>query len=100
MRLRQRHVQTARAANASFDSLVVTHPFHPLCGQRVAILYERRLRGARLYVCEGPLGSIGILEDATDRGPEPALMPLSGEVLATLVALVAAVGGELLGRAG
>jgi len=72
----------------------VTHPFHPLRGQRVAILYERRLRGVRLYVCEGPLGSIGILEDATDRGPEPAACPLSVEVLAELVALVAALDGS------
>jgi Family of unknown function (DUF5372) len=71
----------------------VTHPFHPLRGQRVAILYERRLQGVRLYVCEGPLGSIGILEDATDRGPEPAACPLSVEVLAELVALVAALDG-------
>ena len=56
-------------------------------------MYERRLRGARLYVCEGPLGSIGLLEDATDRGIEPAERPLSVEVLVELVGLVAALGG-------
>lgn len=91
-------MQTARVANASFDSLVVTHPFHPLRGQRVAILYERRLRGARLYVCDGPLGSIGILEDATDRGPAPVDHPLSFEVLVELVALVAGLDGDPTGR--
>jgi len=44
-------------------------------------------------VCEGPLGSIGIVEEATDRAPAPASTPLSGEVLVELVALVAAIGG-------
>jgi hypothetical protein len=48
----------------------------------------------RLYVCEGPLGSIGIHEDATDRGPEPAERPLSVEVLAELVGVVAALGSS------
>ena len=56
------------------------------------------MRGVRLYVCEGPLGSIGILEDATDRGPEPGEWPLSVEVLAELVALVAAIGGATAGE--
>lgn len=81
-------------SNASFDSLVVTHPFHPLRGQRVAVLFERDYPdGQRLFVCEGgPRGSIGIWEDATDRAPAPASGPLTGEVLAGLVELVAVVG--------
>jgi len=64
----------------------------------VAILFERRTPEGRLYVCEGPLGSIGIVEDATDRAPEPAGHPLSVEVLIELVAVVAALGGEAVGR--
>jgi Family of unknown function (DUF5372) len=77
------------------DWLVVTHPFHPLRGQRLAILFERRLPEGRLFVCEGgPLGTIGVLEEATDRAPAPASTPLSGEVLAGLVELVAAIGGK------
>jgi hypothetical protein len=58
----------------------------------LAILFERRLPVGRLFVCEGPLGSIGIPEGATDRAPEPAERPLSFEVLVVLVALVAALG--------
>jgi len=54
----------------------------------VAILFERRTPEGRLYVCDGPLASIGILEDATDRGLEPAERRLS------VVALVAALAGE------
>jgi hypothetical protein len=74
--------------------LVVTHPFHPLRGQRLAVLFERRYADGRLYVCEGgPFGTIGVPEDATDRVPAPASTPLTGEILAGLVELVAAIGG-------
>jgi len=73
---------------------VVTHPFHPLFGERLEVLFVRRVGGSRIYVCEGgPLGSLGLPEDATDRGPEPAERPLSIEVLGALVALVAELGG-------
>jgi hypothetical protein len=79
---------------------VVTHPFHPLRGQRLPVLFERRSPEGRLYVCEGgPLGTIGVPKDATDRAPAPAATPLSGEVLAGLVELVEAIGGSA-GRPG
>lgn len=56
------------------------------------VLYERGSPDGRLYVCVGgPMGSIGIPEDATDRAPEPAEGPLTGEVLAGLVEVVAAI---------
>ena len=43
-------------------------------------------------MCEGgPLGTIGVPEDATDRVPAPAATPLTGEVLAGLVEVVAAI---------
>jgi hypothetical protein len=37
------------------------------------------------------LGTIGVPEDATDRAPEAASTPLSGDVLAGLVELVRAI---------
>ena len=71
----------------------MTHPFHPLVGQRVAILFARRRAGIRLYVCEaGPLGSVTLPEDFTDRGMTPATRPLTVEVLAELAATMAALG--------
>lgn len=74
---------------------MVTHPFHPLRGQRLAILFVRRYAEGRLYVCEGgPLGTIGVPEDATDRAPAPAPSPLSAEVLGGLVEVVAAITGS------
>ena len=76
-------------------SLLVTHPFHPLRGERLVVLFVRRVGAGRVYVCEGgPLGSVALPEDATDRGPEPAERPLSIEVLAAVVALVVELGGE------
>jgi hypothetical protein len=81
------------------DSLVVTHPFHPLAGQRLAILFVRRWAGSRLFVCEGgPLGSVTLPEDATDRGAEAAPGPLTFEVLAELVAVAGAIGGPWSAR--
>ena len=58
-------------------------------------MFERDYPDGRLFVCEGgPRGSIGIWEDSTDRGPAPASGALTGEVLAGLVELVAAVSGS------
>jgi Family of unknown function (DUF5372) len=71
-------------------SLVVTQPFHPLHGERLEVLFERRRGGGRVFVCEGgPLGSVTLPEGATDRGRPPAERPLTYELLAELGALVA-----------
>jgi len=70
----------------------VTHPFHPLAGQRLPILFARRRAGSRLYVCEGgPLGTIALPEDFTDRGLSPTARPLTADVLAALAATIRAL---------
>jgi hypothetical protein len=85
--------------SVSLDSLVVAHPFHPLCGQRLEVLLESRSRAGRLYVCDGgALGGVALPEDATDRGPEPGERPLSFEVLVELVAVVAGLAGSVAGE--
>ncbi len=74
---------------------MVTHPFHPLAGERLEVLYVRRFPTGRVYVCDGGGGrNVALPEDATDRGPEPAERPLSFEVLVELAAVVAVLGGE------
>ena len=74
---------------------MVTHPFHPLVGQRLEVLYVRREAGGRMYVCDGRGGrNVKLDEAATDRGPVPAGRPLCFEVLVELAAVVAALGGE------
>ena len=51
------------------DSIVVTHPFHPLAGQRLAVIFEKRRPGAeRVLVCEGgPAGRVTLPVAWTDR---------------------------------
>lgn len=59
------------------------------------MLRVRRQRAGRSYVVDGgALGHLELPEDATDRGPEAAAQPLTVEVLAALVALVAELAGE------
>ncbi len=70
----------------------MTHPFHPLVGQRLPILFVRRRAGSRLYVCEGgPLSTVALPEDFTDRGLAPAGRPLTAEILAELAATITAL---------
>ena len=98
---RSRH--TASAHSDGFDSLIVTHPFHPLTGQRISILFERTYRDptrGRVYVCEaGPLGTVTLPEHFTDRGTAPAARPLTGDVLIDLAVVVAALRHRLTDHA-
>ena len=72
---------------------MVTHPFHPLYGERLEVLYVRRLVTGRVYVCDGGrFGGVTLAEEGTDRGPEPAERPLTFEVLIEVAAVVAAIG--------
>ena len=72
--------------------MTVTHPFHPLSGQRLRVLFERRMAGGLFLSCEGgPLGSVMLPVTWTDRGPGAAAMPLTYEVLADLAAVVSAI---------
>jgi hypothetical protein len=80
----------SRGVSESF--VTVTHPFHPLAGQRLRVLFERRLAGGLAFSCEGgPLGSLMLPLAWTDRGPAAATTPLSYEVLVELAAEVAAI---------
>ena len=73
---------------------MVTHPFHPLRGQRLEVLLERRCGGSRVFVCDAGDGrNLELAEDATDRGAVPGERVLSLEVLVGLVAVVAAIDG-------
>ena len=76
----------------SLGSLVVTHAFHPLRGQRLEVLLERRCGGVRVFVCDAGDGrNLELAEDATDRGVVPGERLLSFEVLVGLAAAVAAI---------
>ena len=78
----------------SLGSLVVTHEFHPLRGQRLEVLLERRCGGVRVFVCDAGDGrNLELPADATDRGLVAGERPLSFEVLVGLVAVVVAIVG-------
>ena len=76
------------------DSLVVTHPFHPLVGQRLAILSERHGHETvrQVYVCDGgDLGVFYLPESFTDRAGPAAAERLTVASLTALAAIVAAL---------
>jgi Family of unknown function (DUF5372) len=71
----------------------VTHPFHPLSGQRLRVEFERKLPGGGAVSCEGgPLGSVILPLAWTDRGPAAAGRPLTYEVLVDLATVISAAG--------
>ena len=90
-----RNPQTARShrdREVPESFVTVTHPFHPLSGQRLRVLFERKTPDGLAVSCEGgPLGSVMMPLAWTDRGPVAAEAPLTYESLADLAAVVAAV---------
>jgi Family of unknown function (DUF5372) len=83
------------------DSIVVTHPFHPLFGRRLQIVFERRCPvHERLFVCEAaPARRVTLPIRWTDRTPDAVLAQRVGpDGLAALVEVVAALDHPRLAR--
>ncbi|MQA05851.1 MAG: hypothetical protein GEV07_25110 [Streptosporangiales bacterium] len=75
--------------------VVVTHPFHPLTGQRLQVLYVKRRAADSVFVCSGGVsGSITLPRGWTDRGESPRSQRLSAEGLAELGAVTRAIQGR------
>lgn len=86
---------------AALDSILVTHPFHPLFGERLPIVFERRCPvHERLFVCEAdPARRVTLPVRWTDRTPDAGLAHRLGpEGLAALVEVVAALHHPRLAR--
>ena len=65
--------------------VIVTHPFHPLNGQRLEILYAKRRGADTVFVCAGGFsGQMTLPQAWTDRGEPPGPGRLSAEGLAAL----------------
>ena len=90
---RSRHRARPSKSSPVSDSIVVTHPFHPLAGRRLPVLFEKARPGAeRVVVCEGgPAGRVTLPAVWTDRGGAPLAHRLTVEGLAELAELVAAL---------
>jgi len=69
---------------------MVTHPFHPLAGQRLRVLFERRYKATGLaFCCEGGRAGTVMLPVAwTDRGKPAGPRALGYEELVELAGLV------------
>jgi hypothetical protein len=75
--------------------VVVTHPFHPLKGQRLEVLYAKRRGAEVVFVCAGGVsGQITLLQSWTDRGEQPVARRLSAEGLAGLDTLARSLRGR------
>jgi len=73
--------------------IVVTHPFHPLFGEGLVVIFERHRPGAeRVLVCEGgPAGRVTLPLAWTDRAPARQTHRLAIEGLVELAVLTAAL---------
>ena len=85
-------MRSFKASEVPESFVTVTHPFHPLSGQRLRVLFERKLAGGLAVSCEGgPLGSLMVPLAWTDRGPAAADAPLTYEVLIDLAGVISAI---------
>lgn len=75
--------------------VVVTHPFHPLIGQRLEVLYVKRRAGDTVFVCSGGVGGqITVPLAWSDRGDPVRQHRLSAEGLAALDAVTRTIRGR------
>jgi len=74
--------------------IVVTHPFHPLSGQQLQVLFVKRRADTTVLVCSGGVsGQVTLPTSWTDRGEPRQQHRLSAEGLAELGAVAGAVTG-------
>ncbi|MEU8975358.1 DUF5372 family protein [Streptomyces monashensis] len=74
------------------DSLVVTHPFHPLFDRRLQVCRAVRRGGRLVFVCvTGDGVSLTLPQEWTDRGPRPGEHRIAVDALVELSALVDAL---------
>ena len=89
---RRRH--SHRSCSDELGFVVVAHPFHPLKGQRLEVLFVKRRGAGRVFVCAGTVGGqVTLPESWTDRGDPPGAHRLSVQGLADLVAVTRAIRG-------
>jgi Family of unknown function (DUF5372) len=74
--------------------VVVTHPFHPLCGQRLVVLFVKRRGTDVVFVCAGTAGGqVTLAHSWTDRSEPAVAHRLSVQGLADLAAATRAIRG-------
>ena len=74
--------------------VVVTHPFHPLRGQRLEVLFVKRRGTDMVFVCAGTAGGqVTLAHSWTDRSEPAVAHRLSVQGLAELAAATRAIRG-------
>ncbi|MEU9737548.1 DUF5372 family protein, partial [Streptomyces sp. NPDC048002] len=95
----QRASRSAPLRGVSEDTLLVTHPFHPLVGRRLRVCRAVRRSGGLVFICAAGDGvTVTLPQGWTDRGPTPGGNRLATDGLGALSALVDALmsrGAEL-----
>src|SRR2546421_10125616 len=82
----------ARQSRYSSDSLVITHPFHPLKGQRLTVLFSQRKRTGLFFVCEVEgRRRVTVAQEWTDRGVPASADRLAVDGLTAARSLVDAI---------
>jgi hypothetical protein len=75
--------------------VVVTHPFHALCGRRLEVLFVKRRAGDSVFVCSGGVsGQMTVPRSWTDRGEPARAHRLSVEGLVELFTVTRAIQGR------
>ena len=70
----------------------MTHPFHPLSGREVEVVYSMKRGGTRMFVLDAGSGvRMTVPVEWTDRSPAPETARVSAESLIDLYALVKAL---------
>ncbi|WP_443074624.1 DUF5372 family protein [Streptomyces sp. NBC_01455] len=88
----QRTSHSAPLRGVSEDTLLVTHPFHPLSGRRLRVCRTVRRSSGLVFICTAGDGVTVTLPQAwTDRGPAPDEHRLATAGLGALSALVDAL---------
>jgi hypothetical protein len=93
--------QTANAVSSKqhSGSLTVIHPFHPLAGRSVEVLYWMKRGDRRMFVVDaGNGGRMTLPEQWTDRGPAPESTRFAPEALAELRAMLSALSPRCANR--
>ncbi|MDG4829969.1 DUF5372 family protein [Solwaraspora sp. WMMD1047] len=77
--------------------MVVTHPFHPLRGEELPVLFSARMKGVLVFVCESDGGKrrVSLPQSWTDRGPEAMPDRFAVDGLTAARALVDALASRL-----
>ena len=86
------------AGEVSDSFVTVTHPFHPLSGQRLRVLSERRSpRGPEVTCDGGRAGRVQLPAAWTDRVPVTPAARVTAEIVAELAVVMTVISSRHAG---